>query len=415
LVKAITDKNTTVKSARESLEAGYLTYKGTVEAAPEKGVLETDLTALLQRYDAETAAHIQLELDEKLPLPPVTPKIWLVEDGFRGEVARKGHGLQRLFIFSILELYEKFRAGSLGESITGNMVLAIEEPELYQHPARARALAAILRGLSTPNATRPFQFQIFLTTHSPYFVSIDDFQCVRRVEKVTCQSGPMQTKVRFTNLQTVGNDVLTALGKPSDATEASSWARLKSVLGLKASEGFFADGVILVEGDEDEAVIYAYAESVQVSLDAAGISVVPAGGKTKLPNLLALYTRLGIKVFTIFDGDCDKASDNEAKTDYNEAILKMVGHVPEPRPATHIYNSMAVWNTTFIDTVKAGFGDVAWDEAISTAREEYSIPTEQARKKFAVIWRATAGLLATGVKCRSLDQLWHTITTYFGI
>jgi putative ATP-dependent endonuclease of the OLD family len=415
LVKAITDRNNDVKSARESLDNDYGIYKVAVESAPEKASLESDLTKLLQRYDDETAAHIQLALDERLPLPPVTPRIWLVEDGFRGEVARKGHGLQRLFIFSILELYEKFRGGSLGEGVTGNMVLAIEEPELYQHPARARALAGILKDLSAPDTGRPFQFQVFLTTHSPYFVGIDSFEAIRRVEKVACSSGPMQTKVKFTDLKAVGNDVLAALGRPTEATELSSWARLKSILGLKASEGFFADGIILVEGDEEEAVLTAFAGSRGVSLDAAGVAIVPSGGKTKLLSLLALYRRLGIKVFTLFDGDCDKPKDDDAKTDYNIALLKQMGEKPEARPATRLFESGAVWNTTFLDVVRAGFGEKAWDEACAAAAGEYAVPAERAQKKFAVIWRTTESLLSKKTACAPLETLWSAIKSRFDI
>ena len=65
---------------------------------------------MLQRYDSQAGAKIQLGLDDTLNLPSPKPKVWLIEDGFEGDVARKGHGLQRLFIFTILELYEKFRA-----------------------------------------------------------------------------------------------------------------------------------------------------------------------------------------------------------------------------------------------------------------------------------------------------------------
>jgi putative ATP-dependent endonuclease of the OLD family len=415
LVKAIMDQNPGVKTARDTLDTGYGDYKVAVESAPEKGTLEKDLTTLLQRYDSETAAQIQLTLEEKLSLPPVTPKVWLVEDDFRGEVARKGHGLQRLFIFSILELYEKFRGGTIGEGAAGTMVLAIEEPELYQHPARARALASILSELSTPNEKRSFQFQVFLTTHSPYFVGIDNFLSVRRIEKVASPAGPMQTKVRSTDLASVGNDVLAALGKPTDATELSSWARLKSILGLRASEGFFADGVILVEGAEDEAVIDALARVRGVSLDASGIAIIPSGGKTMLPNLHALYNGLGIRVFTIFDADCNMVSDNDAKTEFNIALLKMIGVAPTPRPPSCVYAAGAVWNSTFLDAVKAGFSEKEWDDAFKAAREEFSISADQAQKKFAVIWRATETLLLKGLKSDPLEDVWSALMKHFSL
>lgn len=415
LVKAITDRNRAVKTARESLDADYAAYKGAVESAPDKEDLEDDLTTLLQRYDSETSAHIQLVLDDTLSLPRVTPRIWLVEDKFRGEVAGKGHGLQRLFIFSILELYEKFRGGTLDEGATGNMILAIEEPELYQHPARARALSHVLEELSTYNDNRAFQFQVFVTTHSPYFVGIDSFPNLRRVEKVACPAGPMQTKVRFTDLAIVGNDVLAAMGKETSATEASSWARLKSILGLRASEGFFSDGVILVEGDQDEAVIVALSQSRKVSLDAVGITVIPSGGKTKLPNIHALYSRLGIRVFTMFDADCDKASDEDAKTDFNMALLSLIGEEPLARPATAVFEGGAVWHTNFLDVVKDGFGEDEWNEANTSARVEFNIPADQAQKKFAVVWRTTETLLSMGLKSEPLEQLWSALVRFFDL
>jgi putative ATP-dependent endonuclease of the OLD family len=415
LLKMITDKNATVKSARETLETNYGKYREAVESAPEKSSLEKDITTLLQRYESDTAANIQLELQDKLPVPPVTPKVWLMEDGFGGDVARKGHGLQRLFIFSILELYEKVRAGTAGEDSSGNMVLAIEEPELYQHPARARALSKVLRDLSSHDDKRAFQFQIFITTHSPYFVSIDDFESVRRVVKVANSSGPMQSKIKLTTLKDVGNDVLDALGKKTDATEKSAWARLKSILGIRASEGFFADGVILVEGDEDEAILVALAESRNLSLDAAGIAIIPAGGKTKLPNLLALYRRLGIAAYTIFDADCDHKSDQDAKVEFNMALLKMIGEKPEARPASQIHKSGAVWNYNLVDTIRHEFGEKDWDEAFAAAKDEYSLPADQARKKYAVIWSTTKALIAKGKKSSSLESMWKAMTVFFDI
>jgi energy-coupling factor transporter ATP-binding protein EcfA2 len=105
LVSAVTEKNEEVAKAKNALIEGYATYKSMVIAAPGKEDLESKLTDLLQRYDSEAGAKIQLGLDDTLNLPSPKPKVWLIEDGFEGDVARKGHGLQRLFIFTILELY----------------------------------------------------------------------------------------------------------------------------------------------------------------------------------------------------------------------------------------------------------------------------------------------------------------------
>ncbi|MDD5708772.1 MAG: ATP-dependent endonuclease, partial [Kiritimatiellae bacterium] len=198
-------------------------------------------------------------------------------------------------------------------------------------------------------------------------------------------------------------------------TDVSSWARLRSVLGLSASEGFFADGVILVEGDEDEAIIAAFAESRGVSLDAQGICLVSSGGKTKLPSLLAMYARLGITVFTIFDGDGQLSEDEQAKTELNKALLKMVGAAPLPRPATTIGKCYAVWDTTFVNVVKDAFGEQHWNGAFAKARDEYSISADHAKKKYAVIWRTVAFLLADKRPCEPAERLWDAIMQCFDI
>ncbi len=410
LIIAIADKNNAVKIARESLDTGYASYKNALVGAPEKEALEADLTRLLQRYDAESAAQIQLSLDDSLSIPQARPRVWLTEDGFQGEVARKGHGLQRLFIFSILELYEKFRAGATDSGVSDSMMLAIEEPELYQHPTRSRALSQILSDLCQPKDERGFNFQVFFSTHSPYFVSLDCFPSIRRVEKVASSSGPMETKVRRTSLKQVGETVLKALGRGTDATEASSWARFKSILGLRGSEGFFSDGIILVEGPEDEAIITAMARYKKVSLDGAGISIIPAEGKTKLPSLFALYSLLGIKVYLVFDADGSQPDDTKAHTDYNKALLGMIGEPPEARPKTKVGQTGTVWEDCFLADVRNAFGKDVWNSPFEEACKEYAMTVEQASKKFAVVLRTTESLLSQGRSCEPLERLWRAIS-----
>ena len=408
LVSAVTEKNDGVAKAKTVLIDGYSTYKALVESAPEKEVLESQLTGLLQRYDSEAGAKIRIGLDDNLNLPSPKPKVWLIEDGFEGDVARKGHGLQRLFIFTILELYENFRAE--GGIVDGTIVLAIEEPELYQHPARARAIARTLRDLCYPKEGTGLQFQVFITTHSPYFVDLESFQTIRRVEKVSRSGGPMETKIRFTSLAAVGDAALKAYSKEGEVTEDSSWARMKSILGIEGSEGFFADAVILVEGQEDEAILTAYAEYKNVSLDNQGVSIISAGGKTNLPSLLVLYTKLGIPIYVLFDGDGNEANDHAAHTDTNKALLSLMGQVPEGRPETLIFGTGAVWKTHFAESIRTEFGDSNWDHAYKKACEEYSMKADEGKRKFAVIRRTVELVIKSGKSSPSLATLWDAIT-----
>jgi len=407
LVSAVTEKNLEVAAAKADVVTRYGTYRSLVTGAPERANLEADLTKLLQRYDAEAAAKIHLSLEEALNLPNPKPKVLLVEDGFEGDVAKKGHGLQRLFIFTILELYEKFRA--TGGAVDGTIVLAIEEPELYQHPARSRALARTLRDLCYPKEGEGFQFQIFFTTHSPYFVDLEHFQSLRRVEKAPRPNAPMESKVKLTTLKDVGAEVTKVYSKPVDVTEKSTWARIKSVLGLKASEGFFADAVILVEGQEDEAILTAYAEHKKLSLDSQGVSIISAEGKTNVAPLLVLYSQLGIRTFVIFDGDGNEKKDEDAHTDTNKALLALLGQTAQERPKSAVYENGAVWENNFVDTIKSEVGETIWTDSYAKACKEYSMRADEGRKKFAVIRRTMCIVIESGKNSSSLDRIWSAI------
>ena len=76
----------------------------------------------------------------------------LVEDGYSSEVQRTGSGLQRAFILTMLQhlvLAQSVPAEPQGGQDVenakqrlgfklSNLILCIEEPELYQHPNRQR-------------------------------------------------------------------------------------------------------------------------------------------------------------------------------------------------------------------------------------------------------------------------------------
>lgn len=94
-----------------------------------------------------------------------------VEHQFEGSLSRFGHGLQRSFIFTLLqELAEHDDKGP-------RLLLGCEEPELYQHPPQALYLAGVMQQLSTQNA------QVMVSTHSPHFVSGRNFEQIRMVRK----------------------------------------------------------------------------------------------------------------------------------------------------------------------------------------------------------------------------------------
>jgi hypothetical protein len=163
--------------------------------APEK---TAELKGLAQDISQTLAqlvpgATFDLEFGEvklpDLPTPSAVPS--LTEDAFPGDISRKGHGLQRALIFSLLQHLavlkrDEVQVGDHGEEkpAGADLILAVEEPELYQHPQRCRYLADLFLALAAkPGQGVGARNQVLYTTHSAYFVSLDRFEQIRVARK----------------------------------------------------------------------------------------------------------------------------------------------------------------------------------------------------------------------------------------
>ena len=171
---------------------------------PELTSLGTLVTQKLARY----APGAELAIDFGELKPPVIPLpdalVTVSEDNFKAPVRYSGHGLQRALILALLEQLSMTQAPSEpvnGEEEDGeeavepalrlpNLILAVEEPELYLHPARSRYLATILRELAaTAEGQERPETQVVYVTHSPYFVDVGHFDEVRMCRKLPGEDG----------------------------------------------------------------------------------------------------------------------------------------------------------------------------------------------------------------------------------
>jgi hypothetical protein len=160
----------------------------------------------LQVFYAEAGVSLRWQPVEDLAVPLPTADVLLQEDGFEGPVDRKGHGLQRAFILTLLQHLAKAAAEEQSrqsdddpvppaanedvpaevqehareERVMPGLILAIEEPELYQHPTKQRHFAKVLTQLisgAVPGIAA--QTQIIFASHSSLFVSMNRFDEVR--------------------------------------------------------------------------------------------------------------------------------------------------------------------------------------------------------------------------------------------
>jgi hypothetical protein len=346
--------------------------------------------------------------------------VWLGEDRFEGEIEGKGHGLQRLFIVSILQVAAATRAAPAQESDTGTPapepgtesgphlqhVLVIEEPELYQHPMQARRFAAVLSALASADA-EDAKTQVVYSTHSPLFVGVDRFDSIRLARKVEGKPDlPLVTRIRSTTL----NDVMTAVNR-AFGRDRCSLDRFRSTMGCilcpSVSEGFFAHTVVLVEGPEDGAVVEAALRAADVDLEGEGIAVVPVEGKANLDRPYAIFTALGISCYLVFDGDSRKRP-NERRPEINRALQSLCGEEqPVEFPETGARERYAAFRRELTRDLPEEFGAEQFYSARDQAARDMGWEGEpsRAQKNPVVLEQVIRRMHEAGRRSPTLDNM----------
>ncbi|MDE3073852.1 MAG: AAA family ATPase [Chloroflexota bacterium] len=292
---------------------------------PENLAGLADLAAGISRTLSEfvPGATFQLEFGEvkvpDLPAPPTIPTV--TEDEFAGDVARKGHGLQRALIFTLLQHLAVLQRPEEGRHAPdGNaevapapaqgadpeLILAIDEPELYQHPQRCRYLARLLLDLTRdPRRGLGARNQVIYTTHSPYFVSLDRFEQIRLARKRRPDpASPPATQITSFTLADAARRVAEIAGGEEGEFDADRFrARAYPIMTVTASEGFFANTVAIVEGQTESGMLWKVSEIPNKEWVRRGIVVIPAEGKDALDKPVIIFSGLRIPTYFVFDAD----------------------------------------------------------------------------------------------------------------
>ena len=290
----------------------------------------------------------QTELDIGLP----TAQINLWEDGFPSAVGRAGHGLQRVFIMSMLQHLSEVQASGEGDSELPALVLVIDEPELYQHPNRQRDMSRVLLSLASGGISgASSETQVIYSTHSPHFVRIDRLDQIRLVRKAPDTSGgPKTTSVHSSSIDAVAAH-LSAIPKHRKEEGDELARRLQTIMTPVTNEGFFADAVVLVEGEGDRAALMAVADGMDCSLERRGISVIPCGGKGGLSGPAAVFGHLRIPRYVIWDADRGKKTER-----LNSVLLSVMGQPPEDPPQQQVNDTFACLEDNMGDIIERDLG-----------------------------------------------------------
>lgn len=281
-------------------------------------------------------AAIKLEDEVAPPRPPQISVRALVSDrgGHPIEPDLQGHGLQRALVIALLHELAETATPSEADTEAADarsLVLALEEPELYQHPLQARALAASLEKLAFENAERPIQ--VAYSTHSPHFTRPALFRDLRLCRR-DVRGG---TKCVAADAEAV-TKAITGAGFTGEVAN-----RVRAALATSLREAIFAAAVLLCEGPTDAALLEGVA-ALQGGLDRDGIAIADCGSKSSVAIAIGILDQLQIPYFALFDADA--ANQNPAEAELNRRLLDLCGEQPEDWPQRAVRATSANYEDT---------------------------------------------------------------------
>lgn len=260
----------------------------------------------------------------ELKAPRTAFEVAVLDGAAETAVERQGHGFQRTLLISALQLL----AQSGAASAEGVICLAIEEPELFQHPIQAQAFAKVLRSLAEDADKR---IQVAYATHSPYFLEARHFDQVRRLTRSS--DGTPVVSIHHATVA----DVKAVLQGIVDGDVVDR--RLDHNVADQLAIALFANRAILVEGTTESSVFHGIGDrSAPGWIEAAGISIVPVGAKMSIPLAHAILTSIGVPVYAVFDADSGFEMRAKAKNKKQEDIDKeRSNHAVENRKLTRYF------------------------------------------------------------------------------
>ena len=381
----------------------------------ELGGLSDMLTSTLQTFYGDTEVELAWRPPDEFQVTLPAADVALTEQGYSGPVEGKGHGLQRAFIFTMLQhLANAIRSQPASEEAEGeadqetshSLLLAIEEPELYQHPTKQRHLARVLADISAGKIPGVMsQTQILLCSHSPHFVSTERFAEVRLARR-QLSDGPQQGQ--FMVSQVANPDVCNLLNETlqltsSDAYTADQLAARLHILDPLVAEGFFSTAAVLLEGVGDKAALSAVAQARGISFEAKGIALLPVGGKLNLARPHAVFSLFGIPVYVVYDSDENLSPENQ-HPEANIAIqrLSLEGEPVEFR--TFVGNRYASFETCLEHTLASELGE-QFEHQITLASQKYGLPKKRLLKSPVSLGDIVSGCMQNGAESPTLNAI----------
>jgi putative ATP-dependent endonuclease of OLD family len=396
-----------IKVLRDEVDAKY--QKILSENQESLTALSTSLTARLKEWahpDAFLSLQWHNDPSKNVFIQPPQAEVRAGEREFKdADLAHFGHGLQRSFLLALLQ--ELSGCGDIGNP---RLLLACEEPELYQHPPQARHLCSLLQKLANSNS------QVIVSTHSPHFVSGRGFEDVR-ILRQEATSG--QACVRQATIDEI-SEKLKESGSRKIALPTGIELKIEQILQPALNEMFFANVLILVEGPEDFGYISSYLALTDRydEFRRLGCHIVPTDGKGSMVYPLAIAKALDIPTFVIFDGDGDKIEKEAQRVQHerdNLALLRLCGvQGAAPFPNAVFYAEYVImWPQDIKTAVKKDFGNEDWEKLEDEVRKKHDLVGASDLEKNAVfVGYLLAGAYNTQRRSRVLDEVCNRVISF---
>ena len=184
--------------------------------------------------------------------------------------------LYRNLLFEFLKIISQISVNKK-QSILKNAIILFEDPELYLHPQKSRELYDCFIKLSKLGT------KIYLKTYSSSFLGLKQYKSICVIKKINNNVRIVQVKDGIFK------------GDAIKAFNMNYW------INPDRSELFFAEKVILVEGQTDKIVISFLGKLLKVFK--YDYSIIECGSKSTIPQFIMLLNLFKIPYVVVYDKD----------------------------------------------------------------------------------------------------------------
>lgn len=377
---------------------------------PQLSGISDKLTATISKYYAETSLVADLNKADEISVNFPNPVISVLHRGLKVDVGFVGHGLQRAIFFSLVQFLAEEQSIQSGDANVGgnfdepysDIILLIEEPEIYQHPLKQSLFYESFKEITAKfNKVSGIRMQIIFATHSEKFVQIRDIDKLRLIAKVSTENG-YETTVRSLSMRQFSEGVARAKGA-SEALSDTAFSAGLHIFSREVSEGFFADKIVLVEGVSDKAILEGVFLKKGVDPYLEGISIIQVDGKTKIDKPLFAFKAFGIPVYPVFDNDRTKGAckDPIARNKILQTICGAADIVEFP---VGVFDTFACFDGNLERYLRSQIGE-DYPKILEEMASNFQLASGDITKTPAVVSAVLARAGILGYKLQMLDDI----------